>query len=245
MATFTVPNRPNSTVLGIVQSFCREYAQPVPTGLFGSTDAGALQMLGMLQSVGEFCLEATDWEFTLRDVAWTAVASEDQGALQTLFPDDFVSLVKDTLWDLDGREIISGPVSHQAWAAFRADFLSPTHSCYVARRHLYIWPAPTLGTNLSATYKSSHWVVSFAGASKSVITADDDTPLLEIPLVKAGLVFYWKRAKELPYAVEEKRFLDMLSDYGSRNSTRATLRMDNEASGPRPGIIVPITGWGQ
>ena len=245
MATFTVPNRPGSTVLGIVQGFCREFAQPVPSGLSGSTDAGALQMREMLQSIGEFCLEATDWDFASRDVTWSALLAEEQGELQTLFPDGFVSLVRNTLWDRTEREVIPGPVSPGEWAAFRADFLSPDTRCYIARRRLYLWPAPTAPKTLSATYKSDHWLVSSVGASKAVITADDDSPLLPTPLMRAGLAFYWKRAKELPYAVEEKRFMDMLSDYGSRNVLRPALQMDNEATGPRPGIIVPITGWGQ
>jgi hypothetical protein len=202
-------------------------------------------MREMLQSIGEFCLEYTDWEFTRRDAVWTSTTVEDQGDLQSLFADGFISLLRGTLWDRDEREPIEGPVSDAEWAAYRADFLSPHMRCYVARGKLYFWPAPTAAKTVSASYKSDHWLVSSSGASKSVITADDDRPLLTPPLMKAGLVFYWKRAKELPYAVEEKRFLDMLSDYGSRNVARPTLQMDNEQLGPRPGIILPITGWGQ
>lgn len=245
MASFAVPDRPNSTVLGIVQSFCREFAQPVPAALSGSTDAGSLQLREMLQSVGEFCLEYTDWDFTQRDATFVTVATEDQGSLQTLFPDGCVALVRNTMWDRDEREQIPGPVSAAQWAAFRTDFVSPYLHCYVARRRLYLWPIPEAGKVVSTSYKSDHWLVSPVGASRAVIVEDADTPLFEVPLMKAGLAFYWKRAKELPYAVEEKRFLDMLMDYGSRNVLRDTLHMDNEATGPRPGVIVPITGWGQ
>lgn len=245
MATLAVPSRPQSNVLGIVQSFCREAAQPVPAGLQGVTDAGTLQMREMLQSVGEFCLEYTDWEFSQRDATWTSVAAEEQGNLQTLFPDGCVSLVRNTMWDRTEREQIPGPVSAAEWASFRSDFVSPYSHCYIARRKLYIWPVPPAGHEMVTVYKSDHWLVGADGGSKSVITADADVPLFETSLMKAGLFFYWKRAKELPYAVEEKRFLDMLMDYGSRNVGRATLHMDNESSGPRPGVIVPITGWGQ
>jgi hypothetical protein len=242
---FTVPTDEKGSVLGIVQSFCRSYAQPVPAAINGSSDAGALQLREMLQEVGDFCHEYTNWEYAIRDTTWTSVAAEEQGAIATLFPDDCSQLIESTIWNRDERELIQGPVSPQEWAAFQANFMSPNKRCYVARRRLYIWPAPEAGQTYSGIYKSRQWLVSVSGTSKSYITADDDFPLLPVTLMKQGLVFYWKRAKELPYAVEEARFMDMLSDLGSQNMMRETLQMDNQARAPRPGIIVPITNWGQ
>jgi hypothetical protein len=245
MATVSISSGPFSTVLQIAQAFAREYSQPIPPSLSGSSDAGYLQLLEMIQSVGEFCLEETNWDFSKRDAVWSSVVGQDQGALDTLFPDGFTALVRDTLWDRTEMECIPGPIEDAERASYQAGFVSPHKRCWVKERRLYVWPSMEAGHTLAASYKSSHWLVSSAGVSKDQITEDADKPLFPRTVMKLGLAFYWKRAKELPYTLEEDRFLEALAAAGSRNVLRPVVHMDNEAPHPRPGIVVPLTNWGQ
>lgn len=240
-----VPQVPGNQILGLIKSFCRTYAQPVPASTDGSSDAGSLQLREMLQDIGEFCREFTDWQFCRREVTWAALPQVSQGPLHTIFPDAYAQIMTDTVWDIAERQLVLGPVSDAEWASFQASFVSPWKRCYVARNQLHIYPAPETGRDYFAIYRSRHWLVGNDGETKEFITADADTPLFPATLMKAGLAFYWKRAKELPYATEEARFLDMLSDLASQNIIRPVLQMDAQVRPPRPGIVVPLTNWGQ
>lgn len=247
MATITPPSGPRFTVLGIVQNVCAALGQPVPGALKGGSST-ALQWQQLLQEVGEFAQEYTDWEFCRRTAEWTVVsASMDQGLIRTRAPDSGGSLriLPGSFWSLTQRLRVQGPVSEAQWASFMAEFASPWKHCRLAEGRIWIFPAPSLDEVYRFQYLSNHWVVTSDGVTKDWIDADTDVPLFTPSLMRKGLAFYWKRAKELPYLAEEARFMDALADYASANVLRQTVYMDNDAKPANPGIVVPITGWGQ
>lgn len=247
MAVITPPSGTRYTVLGIVQSVCSALGQPVPGAVKGGS-AGALQMQQLLQGVGEFCQEYTDWEFCRRSAQWTASnATLDQGSIRSRAPDSGPGLriVPKTFWSQTQRLRVEGPVSEAQWASFLTDFASPWKHCRLAEGKIWIFPAPSVGEVYLFQYLSNHWIVDASGNSKDFIDNDTDVPLFPVSLMKSGLMFYWKRMKELPYVLEEARFMDQLADFASANTLRQDVHMDSQAKVAHPGIVVPVTNWGQ
>lgn len=158
----------NSTVLTLVQSFCREYALPVPTGLAGSSDGGALQMRELLQNVGETVWEATDWQECSRYFTWTSILGTDQGNVTTLFTESFSKIVPNTFWDMTQRLQFEGPITPGVWSSRLAmGGPNPRPAFRISNNRIELSASIAAGHTLSAQYISKNWVLNTGGARQS------------------------------------------------------------------------------
>lgn len=228
-----------SPVLQIVQAFCREYALPVPSAILGTSDAGGLQMLGILQLVGDYILGITNWEQTAVYAAWPSVAGSYQGALATLFPLGFTQIIPTTLWDLTDKRPLRGPLTIPQWqtdsASTQNSFPPFTFSVYGGR--LYTSPTTPAGHTFACYYKSSRWILS-NGAPVANWAADSDTCLFSDALMKAGLRAFWLRVKQMPHRFEMELFEDLAL---KEASLRAFLPPVDIAAGAAPsGIAISL-----
>lgn len=230
----------NSTVLQLIQSFCREYGRPVPNGIQGSSDAGALQMRELLQTVGEEVRNSTNWTQCSRRAVWNSVAGEDQGALDTLFPEDFDGIVPQTFWDATQRVPMQGPVADVNWQGQKIRSPgSPIYSYKVYNGHLLVTFTMPVNHSLTLFYKSRRWINS--GTSQlTTFATDNDTCMFSDTTMKKGLRAYWLRMKQMPHQFEMQQFEDAYLAEGSGNNVKPILSMDGENASYGYGITIPL-----
>jgi hypothetical protein len=243
MATIPYTTDPARTVLGLVQAFCRSSSLPVPGALDGTGDAGALQLRELLQEVGDFCCSRGLWDFNRREVSWTSTGVENQGTIPTRAPDGFIRILAGTFWDVTVERPIYGPVGDEEWTVRKLRAASIDSIYRLQLNAIHVWPILPASRTLRMVYRSNHWLSSPSQISHNTINDETDFVLIPKDLALQGLEFFWRRKKELPYALEEQRFFDTLSAHMSGNSTSPVLHMDGEFRDPRPGIVVPQGNW--
>ena len=233
----------NSTVLALVQSFCREYGLLVPTALQGSSDAGALQMRELLQTVGEDIWAQTNWQQCSRKASWLSVAGSAQGAVATLFPEDMDKIIPQTFWDETAKIPFSGPVSDFNWQANTAYGLATPYYYYrVAGGQLEVQSDMPVDHTLSLIYKSRRWI-SCEGVAKTAYSADTDVTCFSDALMKKGLRAFWLRLKQMPHKYEFQAFEDAKMAEAAANVVAPILQLDRSSHGNMPGIMIPLGNW--
>lgn len=234
----------NSTVIELVQSFCREYGLPVPTGIAGTPDAGALQMRELLQNVGTHVWAFSPWQECLRYVTWTSITGQDQGAIKTLCSEDMANIMPGTFWDLTTTQEITGPVSDVTWMTLTArDVQGPMYNYRIANGRLEVLGPMVEGHSLALIYRSRRWVVPVTGAKKTTFTIDTDTCLFSDSLMKAGLRAFWLRIKQMPHKLEMEIFENMLAAEASSGTAKSVLQLDGTGGTPAAGIVIPLGNW--
>ena len=99
------------TVLELVTRASRRLGLPAPTSLIGSTDELTLQLLDIIDEIGEDLVSRTAWPQLMRETSITLVADQEDYAL----PGDFESFVDDTNWDRTNEWKTSFPISPKEW----------------------------------------------------------------------------------------------------------------------------------
>lgn len=235
----------SSTVLAVVQSFCRLYAMPVPTALQGSSDAGALQMRELIQEVCEYIWRHSDWQECSRRASWASIAGEDQGAISTLFSENFFKIIPSTFWDFTIRQPLQGPISDERWQGMKSlNPQGPLYSFKVTNNRLLVTSTMPAGHTLTLFYKTKNWMTS-SGIPGAAFLTDSDTCFFSDHLIKAGMRAFWLRIKQMPHAAEFSQFEDMLMMEASSGTVRPILRMDDSGQSPMYGITIPIGNWAQ
>lgn len=239
-----MPISANSTVLALVQSFCREYGLPVPTALQGSTDAGAVQMRELLQTVGEDIWAQTNWQQCSRTATFTSVAGSAQGSIYTICSEALASIIPRTFWDLTSRIPVFGPVSSPNRMTITAYGLTtPSYYFYIENDTLKMQSAMPASHSMSLVYKTRNWILDNASIPKSVFSTDGDVCVFSDRLMKAGLRAFWLRMKQMPHKFEMEKFEDMKMAEASINTVAPILKLDNAQSMPAAGIVIPLGNW--
>jgi hypothetical protein len=233
-----------SPLLSLIQSYCREYALPVPSALQGSNDSGAQQLRELMQTTGEYIWEHTNWEQCSRRVVFSAPGTPVVGTLAAICPENYSHIVPNTFWDNSLRRPLCGPVADHNWQSQQA--LTPPGPLYyfrVANSQIETSSTIPAGHKLSLIYKSKDWVRTSAGVGKQTYSLDDDTSVFSDSLMKAGLRAHWLRAKQMPHAYEFERFQLLVENEGGKNAVRPVLHTDESYSTHRPGLLIPIGNW--
>lgn len=227
-----------ATALAIAQEVARRMGIAVPSSLV-STDTDGVQMLALLNEVGEELTTRFRWQQLTQEASWTTVASEAQGSLSSIFGNGVDSVVSLTIWDSTDQRFIDGPLTDQAFLQTRTLVQGPEHEYKIFANRLYILPQIESGHQLQIFYRSSKWVLASDSVTyKEFLTADDDTPLYPDALMKLGLRWKWREEKGLPYAEVHRSFEAMAADTTARNQTGRLLYMSDSVPRLVPGVFV-------
>jgi hypothetical protein len=235
----------NSTILALVQSFCREYAQPVPTALQGVTDAGALQMRELVLTVGEDVWGATNWQQCSRTATWTSVAGASQGSILTLCPESMSHIIPQTFWDLTARLPVEGPVgNYKRMQTTAYGLATPLYYFYIENNLLKMQSSMPVNHSMSLIYKSYNWILPHgSGTATKTFANDDDVCVFSDIVMKAGLRAFWLRMKQMPHKFEMEHFEDLKLASAGANTVQPILSVDNEGTMPYAGIVIPLGNW--
>jgi hypothetical protein len=231
-----------TSVLALVQEFCGKKTLPVPGAVIGSTDTGVIQIRYLLaEALRE--LSQYHWQEQKIEKTWTSVATEDQGALTSVFGTDYRSLVPATMWDLTLKRPVFGPVTDASWGNLKAfPAAGPIYQYKILQNHLHIFPTPPAGHSMYVIYESNYPVTDSGGTAKATITADTDLFLVPDIIVSRSLDYRWKRQKGEPWEADYNEFMDLLPKQLNKD-TMPVVHLDDARFKMTPGIWVPAGDW--
>ena len=116
-------------------------------------------------------------------------------------PDDFRSLVPDSVWELDGNKPAQFPVPDSQWYMYRFSGFS-TGGCIRIKRvgsNIQV-QGQNDGDDVSLEYISHYAIKDSNDLLKESFTDDNDTWLLDDRLLELGIQAHWAETKMLPQA---------------------------------------------
>lgn len=127
---------------------------------FASDDPSFLQLVALLNTVGEELCTAYQWEFLTRSHQITTAAL-DTGDYS--LPSDFLYMIPQTGWERANNMPLAGPLSSQDWTYLLGrDLVSTTiyASFRIREGSFSIFPQPPpIGLDINFEYQSQNWVL--------------------------------------------------------------------------------------
>lgn len=234
-------------LLQIVQEARGRLGQPVPASVAGNMDAGIVQTLGLLNEFCDDLVLRKYWQSNTIEATFTAVATESQGAMATLFPYGYEGLLPDTFFNRTNQLQVQGGLSSAEWASRKArNFAGPLPAFRIRNNNLLFSPVPTAGHVYAVEYYSSYFVYNTDTTTvyRKYWLQDTDMCLLDDALPIAYLKWAWKKEKGLDYAEDFRKYEAMLEAKSLREKRMQPLSMDN--SGTKsfgPGVLVTPGSW--
>ena len=236
------------TVLSVVQQHCLLHGLSSPNGVVASVDTTVKQLFALLNQVLSELVEESKFNVTTQEATFTAVASEDQGAITDYAIYGYQWAYPKTFFDRTLRRPLYGPLNEIEWQQIKAlPNPGPFYKFRLRGDHILINPAPAAPLSTIAFEYASSWAVySSAGVLKAAVTADDDYFVFPERILLRGLAFRWKQVKGLPYQVDEKKYYDLLNNYIARDKVKPNINVaEPRQPDIRPGVFVPSGNWMQ
>lgn len=217
------------------------------TDPFTSTDPNILQLLSLLQQLGDELLRDYAWS---QHVKLGTLTITSGGSASFVLPTDFQRLIDQTQWNTTTRLPVVAGLTPQQWEQLRAVPASNT-SWYKLRLFqglLQITPAPTTNETIYYEYRSDYWVATTPGAApaSASIAAAANELWFDVRLLVAGLKLAFRRAKGLDTTSEQQAF-DMAVASATGGDADAPVL---DIAGPRNDVHIidadnaPDTGYG-
>jgi hypothetical protein len=211
-------------VLEIVRAVCGTVGIPRPSSVFGSSDTGVQQLLGLLNEEGSELAARGPWQALTQEKTFTTVATESQGTLVSIIgaANNYRHIVNETIWNRTSKEPILGALDPALWQAYKAmGFTGETLQYRIRGGELLMLQVPTAGQTCAFEYVTKNWLTDSTGtAFRSVVDDDEDVPRLDDEIVMAGLKWRWKQSQGLDYAEDfrkyEARVVDALAKDGTK-----------------------------
>lgn len=241
------------SLLSVVQTACKRLGLPVPTTVISNANTLVTQLLSLLEEGGKEVRDTYYWPQLNRTATITLVDAQSGYNL----PSDINFTLARTQWDRTNQWPLVGPLSAEQWQTYKSGIAVP------ATRRLYrvmgfgpakfeIYPTPDSGDAgdvLAYEYQSLWWIRATAdtAGSKEAYTVDTDVSLLKESILEKELVWRWRRAKRLDFALEQEECMNAWKREVAALAGTKTINMINSASGagwvpPYPNV--PETGFG-
>jgi len=243
----------DTSLLGVVQTVCREIGIPAPATCVGSVPQQVTQMVAFANMVGDALRDEADWP-VLRKVATLTMISGTSG-YQVVGVDGSTSLpcsriVQQTGWDTTNSWYFAGAINDQQWSAWQYGIgTTPVRRLWrtTADDAVEVFPTPSAsGDTLVLSFITTHWAKTSAQVFKGTLSADDDYHLFPDRLFISGVKWRFLEAKGLPFGAVFAEYNRLLDVRKAASRPAQTLSM----SGGRRGVHlvdyrnVPNTGYG-
>jgi hypothetical protein len=234
-----------ATALQIIRQTTAELGLPVPNSAVTSQEATVVQLLALLNSAGYELSYGYEWQSLIRKATITVVAGQSDYAL----PSDFSKMINQTIWSSDTLQPVQGPLSPQRWEMRTEGIVGfgPFVGFRIIGGKLALYPAPTVGAEITFEYMSNGWVQSYLDPNQFVpyITNDLDTPQFDFMLLVKFLKVKLWNAKGLDTTALEtefRRVFDMMTS-GDKGAPMLTISPRRHAAGLP--LNAPETGYGR
>ena len=230
--------------LSIVQTICGRLGLLSPTSAVGSSDTQISNIVALCNEEGQELAARYEWTALQTEATYTTVATEDQGAIDTIAP-GLKYIINDTIWNRSLRRPVFGPRTPQSWQQQKAFAINgPWSSHRIKNGHLYMFPVPVAGQDCYFEYVSANWCTDSTGAtSYDAWNNDADIPRLDYQLIVLGTIWRWKKLKGFEYAEDFNVYERRVQDAMGRDGGKDWLSLTNTKYDIMPGVVVPAGSW--
>jgi hypothetical protein len=236
------------SLLNIVRRAMGQLGLTRPTLVYGSTDRTVLQMLDLLQQLGDELVQGeTLWQLMIREYVFNLVPTVTDYA----FPADMIGMSPATAWDRTTRLSMAGPLTGPEWQFLKSwgVIASPRYQFRIWADGFQIQPAPGSTDTMVFEYISSQWVYSVAATPLvgwiDAFNADTNVTAFPNTLMISGLKKAFLEAKKMPAESETREYYTALELAKSMNAGLPILSIANLVT---PYLInennIPPTGYG-
>jgi len=182
---------------------------------FASDDPNFIQLVALLNAVGEELCSAYQWEF-LTQSHQIVTSSLDSGDYD--LPTDFLYMIPQTGWERTNNFPVSGPLSAQDWTYLLGRNLVSTtiYASFRIQAGLFsIFPRPVVdGLDINFEYQSKNWVIDNTtppGVYTDECLQASDTVLFDKNLATRYLKVKYLEAKGLDATAATDDFTQVFS----------------------------------
>lgn len=196
------------TMLQIIQSATGEMGLSVPNYVAGNTTSDTVQMLALLNGLGDDLMREFDWQALVKVYSWASTGTETYS-----LPSDYDRQLDRTHYDSSKKWEMLGPESPQQWAFLTNSYIStgPRARYRIFGNKIHIWPATISGDTLTFEYVSNAWATDSGGTAKSSFTVDTDTSIFPDRLMITGLKLRYFSVKGFNTQEFQAEFMRYLS----------------------------------
>lgn len=231
------------SLLSMLEDASDELGIPRPTSVIGNAEDSARLLLALANREGKSLCQRYPWQECRREATHTTLAAELQGTLEAIAPGFNWDLL-DTFWNRTQQVPIGGALTPNEWQLFKSSVTTgPYSDFYIRQKNLYMIPAPVAGETIAFEFASRYWCQSSGGAAQERWVADTDTGILPEDIMTIGVVWRYKKAKELDYAEEFREYEMQVNNRMARSGGARILDMTGSAKDYMPGILVPQGNW--
>lgn len=212
----------------------------------GNADPRILQIVELINEEGQELANRYTWQALTNEANFTTVATESQGLMATITGPDFAFMVNETMWNRSQRRPVFGPKSDAEWQQLKAQFMQGPWIQYRIRgNQLMFLPVPAAGQSVYFEWVSNYWCTDTTGVTgKTAMTVDTDISKLDERLLVLGGIWRFKRANNLAYDEDYKKYSDAIDAAMARDGSKPRLNLGGEQTDILPAVIVPAGNWG-
>ena len=242
------------TLLGVVQTCCREIGLPVPGTVVGTVTAQVSQFVAFANVTGDALRDDIAWP-ALRQTATITLISGT--TIYTVTPNELTGaytcnrIIAETGWDATNSWYFVGSVNDVEWAGWQYGVTAtPIRRIWRTRSDssIEIFPEPTSsGDELVLSTVANEWARSAAAAPKTSMAADDDTHLFNDRLFLLGVKWRFLESKGLPFMAPKAEYDAILGVRRAAARPARTVSLDSRRARVRRLVDyrnVPDTGFG-
>lgn len=232
-----------ATCLSIVNAALTRLGFASVAAAVGSDDLNVRTMVALSTEEGQELAARYPWTGLQGEATFTTVATEIQGAIETLAP-GMAYIVNDTIWNRSLRRPVFGPRTPQEWQQNKAFAINgPWSSHRIQGGTLRMYPVPTAGETCYFEYISRYWCESSAGDGQDAWAADEDVPVLDAQLIQLGTIWRYKKLKGFEYGEDFATYERRVTDAMARDGGKDWLSLSNTKYDIFPGVVVPAGSW--
>lgn len=170
MATYWTP-------LQVLNQAAGELGLSQYTTVVGNTNAQSVQLLALLNAIGNELKLYYPWQQLIKQWEFTTVPSQDY--MNT--PEDLAYLTDQTQWDRTNHWALLGPKSAQEWAWLKGSFVAslPRMRYRIYDSQIKFYPAPSSALDIAMEYVSKNWVITSGAVETDMIMLDADSLLYD------------------------------------------------------------------
>ncbi len=230
------------SLLTIIQDAASRAGVDSPTSVIGSSDNQVLRLLAFARQEGKSLVERHAWQILLKEVTFTATATETQSAV---LPSDFDRFTDDTFYNRTRKRPVWGPMDASDWAFSKSVVSTVIREVFRQRgssTDLLLQPIPTAGDTYAFEYVSNKWCQNESNVAQAQWENDSDTALLDEELMTLGVLWRFKAGQGFDYSEEFRNYELMFAQRSGRDGGKRTLNV-GARYGLRWGVYVPEGGW--
>jgi hypothetical protein len=232
-----------ATLLSIINDAQALLGLPISTSVIGNSGQTQKQLLAIANMDARLLAEEFAWQQLVTQTTFATTATEEQ--TNATLPSDFGWMINESMFNRTTTDPVMGPVNTRDWQQMKADGIYLTIPRYrVQGNSILFIPTPTAGQNIYYEYVSKNWCESSVGTPQAAWEADNDVPRLPDTVLVLGIIWRWRKSKEIDYTEDFNTWMVARDRAAAREGAKRKLSVVGPSTLGFPGKgNIPEGNW--